>query len=343
MTKSAWRTVWLAVALLSGCGLAQSPSGLLITTTSTSSDSIQQFHSYWITREGAEINVVEGSRLLVPRKAGWWEVGVTSLKRVDSSAQSNKLWAVPVGTPRARTHVIPMSDDTACPGDLNTLSLSWVGTDYVALLHDYESTCGNGPARSGVEEFTARLEDLSNKDVDYPTHLKLSDVTGLGAEKAMQFGAEVVNVRKPAHDEAESLEAHEDLWIVSRTKGHYRLSGTTPQIHGHSGDSYDIPLDPPKSLVGTDELAVGWDVILDKQPDALDAYTSPSGDLLVIVTGRALWVYEIRDQKMGALLKRVNTESPAVVEAQWASAGEVAQWNESLVPLLTTSPNPLRK
>jgi hypothetical protein len=187
-----------------------------------------------------------------------------------------------------------------------------------------------------------RLDDLQHFDHESRAHLSLADLAGPAAGEAMKLGAEVAESRAPQaaenEEEPSPLTSQEDSWIVVRAKGHYQLLGTTPESRGHGGETYDIPYDPPASLVGANELAVAWDAILDKVPEALDAYTSPDGDLLVVIAPRFLSVFEVKEQKIGARLSRVPMESSAVIAAEWSVGARVDRWNPTLVQLLKEAP-----
>lgn len=332
------KLVFLALSVAATSLSAQQKTGLLLTTAAASSDAQQPFHAYWITRDGTQVNIAEGMRLLIHRKTGWWEVGLTELKHVNSSARSQSIWAAPLGSERPRVHVIPVSDDDPCPDDINTYSLSWAGDDYATLQHGYVSTCG-GTSRSGEESFVVRLDDLRRLDQEQRPRLPLADIVGSEAEQAMQLGAQAEEIRS---DESDSNSGPvvplDEFWIVLRSKGHSRLLGTSPVVRGRGGNTYDIPYDPPSSLIGDDKLMVHWDAVLDQQPDALDAYTSPDGALLAIVSPRYLSLYELKEQQIGARVARIQVESSAVVSAQWATAADVDRWNETLVPALAKSP-----
>src|SRR5581483_4358433 len=214
------RTI-LALALLTASGFAQQKAGLLLTTASSAGDA-QEFHGYWVVRDGNSVKVLTGERLLVPRKSGWWEMGITRLTRVGSETLSARVWAAPLGQPMAKTHVIPMSDDDTCPDDMNTYTVSWVGTEFAALQHDYESNC-MGHSVSRGESYVVKLDDLWEKNEGNAVRWKISDAAGPAAGKAMREGA----AEKENEDPDEAIEADEAAWIVTRDKGHYRLLGTT--------------------------------------------------------------------------------------------------------------------
>ena len=242
------------------------------------------------------------------------------------------MWASPVGSPPPRSHVLPISDDDACSDDLSTYSVSWVGVDFVSLQHAYESTCGAHPV-SGAESFVARVDDLRQIKGERRPQLKLSQMAGPEAASAMALGAEVANQRVTKQDE-DTVKANDTAWTIVRSKGHCRLLGATPVERGHGGQTYDIPFDPPKSIVGTNDLSIGWDTVLDKSPDALDAYTSPNGDLLAIVTPRYLTFFDVKQGAITERLGRVALDSPTVIAAQWAIWTEVDRWDATIAPLL---------
>lgn len=321
---------------LAGDSIAQQRSGLLLTTTTVSGDASQPFHTYWVTRDGGQVKVVDGMRLLVPRQVGWWEIGITELIHVNSPARGEVLWAAPIGSHPPRTHTVPVSDDDTCTDDLSTYSISWVGVDFVALQHAYESTCGAHPV-SGAESFVAKLDDLRQTRGEKRPQLKLSEIAGSEAARAMELGAEAANLRVAKGDE-NPIKADDTGWIVVRSKGRYRLLGATPVEHGRGGQTYDIPFDPPKSLTGTNNLSIGWDTVLDKSPDALDAYTSPNGDLLAIVTSRYLSLFDVKQGAIGERLGRIGLDSPTVIAAEWAIWTEVDRWDAIVTPLLKEAP-----
>ncbi|ABF40965.1 hypothetical protein Acid345_1964 [Candidatus Koribacter versatilis Ellin345] len=320
----------VAGLLLPLSAFAQSKSGLLLTTAAASSDAGQSFHSYWIVRDGSQVQVTEGNRLLTPRGAGWWELGITVLKHPTNESRNEVIWAGPAGSKHLRFHVIAFNPDEPCPDDINTYSLSWVGGDYATVQHAYVSNCGKKPT-SGIQGFMVRLEDLTHGEQQLRAHIALRDVASDPAGDAMALGGEIANARGTLTTDSDNP-VEENSWIVVRNKGRYQLLGVTPEIKGQEGNTFDIPFDVPKEIAGRDDLAVGWDAVLDKDPETLDAYTSPDGSFVALVGPRYLSCYELADGKLGARLTRVPLASAGVVAAQWAS--DVEQWNQQLVPLL---------
>ncbi len=327
------RILLTLVVFVASAAWGQSRAGLLLTTTAASSEAGQKFHAHWIVREGARVEITEGNRLLTPRAAGWWELGITVLKHPTTEARNEVIWAGAAGTSHLRFHVMAFNPDEPCPDDINTYSLSWVGTDYAAVQHAYESTCGKKPV-SGAEGFMVRLEDLTHEEQQLRPHIALRDVGGDAAADAMTLGLKIANARGSLASETTGADSDEHPWIVVRNKGSYQLLGMAAEVRSREGSSYDIPYDAPKEIVGGDQLAVGWDDVLDKDPETLDAYSSPDGSFVVVVGPRALTCYEVKDGKLGTRLARIPIASPSVVAAQWAP--DVERWNHDLISLLSS-------
>ena len=62
-----------------------------------------------------------------------------------------------------------------------------------------------------------------------------------------------------------------------------------------SGEDFNIGLMPEGKLLNYDKLHVTWDEIKERIPMALDAYTSPAEDILIVVTGNFIMVYPIEE------------------------------------------------
>src|SRR3569833_2100360 len=223
---------WALVVLLTASSYAQNKAGLLLTVASSNSDGGQQFHSFWIVRDGADVRVIEGNRLLVRRQSGWWELGTTVLRRSMSAARSEVLWSGVLGTQKPKMRTVPYSADEPCLDDINTYTVSWVGAEYATVQHAYANSC-NEKAVSGMDTFMVRLEELSRDSHELRPHLELRDIAGGQVDQARMLGLAIAKKRLTADQTAEgdqSGQAQGETWIVVRSKGRYRLLGTSPEL-----------------------------------------------------------------------------------------------------------------
>ena len=121
----------------------------------------------------------------------------------------------------------------------------------------------------------------------------------------------------------------EDNFTLERRNGNWTLKGRL-----NLGDRYEefpIGLSPVGKLVNYDELHVTWDSIKERVPMALDAYTSPNKDLLIVVTGNFLMIYTIENGEISEKpVKKIDIKKgESVIMVEWATGGYVARWEKS--------------
>jgi len=88
---------------------------------------------------------------------------------------------------------------------------------------------------------------------------------------------------------------------------------------------------PPKRIVGSDELFPEWRQIKATYPDAEDAFSSPSHDLLLVTGNSHLIIVPVYDGKIGKPLADIDLfDQPVMV--QWAIGKYVDAWTNELTP-----------
>jgi hypothetical protein len=88
---------------------------------------------------------------------------------------------------------------------------------------------------------------------------------------------------------------------------------------------------PPKRIVGSNELFPEWRQIKATYPDAEDAFSSPSHDLLLVTGNSHLIIVPVYDGKIGKPLADIDLfDQPVMV--QWATGKYVDAWTNELTP-----------
>jgi hypothetical protein len=88
---------------------------------------------------------------------------------------------------------------------------------------------------------------------------------------------------------------------------------------------------PPKRIVGSNELFPEWKQIKSTYPDAEDAFSSPSHDLLLVTGNSHLIIVPVYDGKIGKQLADIELfDQPVMV--QWAIGKYVDAWTNELAP-----------
>ena len=95
---------------------------------------------------------------------------------------------------------------------------------------------------------------------------------------------------------------------------------------------YSINIIPPSKLVIYDDLKISWTYIKDKVPEAIDAFTSPLGDIAVVMTKNEIIIYGIiRGEMEDMPLRRIDLkDNETVIMAEWATGDYVDNWSKTL-------------
>jgi hypothetical protein len=94
----------------------------------------------------------------------------------------------------------------------------------------------------------------------------------------------------------------------------------------------------PVAVTGHDTLVMPWTSIVAAVPRAIDAFSSPAADMLIVVAPSELQVFEVRGQSLGE--KLVTVPAGQVVMIQWALGRNVARWTAAVRQFAT---KPLRE
>jgi hypothetical protein len=101
---------------------------------------------------------------------------------------------------------------------------------------------------------------------------------------------------------------------------------------------------PLRSIVGPDKMFPPWNEIKNMYPDALDSFSSPGHDLVIVVVQGKLIVAPVLNGKVARSLARIQINGRPVM-VQWSLGAYVDRWTAQLKPFLSTyeyKPNRLR-
>lgn len=340
-----WPSLRLLLALIgSPIALGAQQRGLLIAFDSDS--------TIWLTVSNATGDVRRGPGLLVPRRVGFWRVGTeqTFIKRRDApdtaGADSSELgdwyttslWASAVGhapvTPIDST--LPV-DDWAAYGGSRTVAVTFVGPDYFAVDDDLEQ---DGP-------MLAYDRTLYIGSLDSLEHVGYARRGFGGRPRDARLTPRVLRANfancvrwsRQHGDIAIDADAPGDeSWGIVRAPGRWtyvrRFGFGTGVARGNYTDC-DVSIRPPSAMVGKDLLAPSWSIVKRRIPKARDAFSSPSGDLLIVLTDSAAHVYRPRGTRLGRAIFQTPVPPGKVIMAEWATGSTIDDWTRALGTLLT--------
>lgn len=304
-------------------------SGILLGIKSYFYDEINQvddwkYKTIWIRTNNRSIaSVYEINDLLLPRKKGFWLVNV---EREDlNNSLNDKINAIQKG--KFKEEVF---DDSASLFIASSFDLKARGL-YPSMLKSI-LYIGNDYVSTEAIDLSNNKKTLQVYPIDYlqdEKAIKISDIIGEDGLRIFKESAQSIIKANS------SILLNEESFGLARRNGYWIMKG---RINYKSNDEefykdYNIKTIPPKELVNYDELVIPWNIIKSKVPEAIDAFTSPNEDIIIIVTRDNLLIYSINNheisQKELGRIKLNNTET--IVMAEWATGRYTMLWEEEIL------------
>jgi hypothetical protein len=281
------------------------------------------YRTLWIATKNRRLYpVLQISDLFVPRKSGFWKVGINTLNR-DGKMQ-DVLFAYPI----EKNFKHEFSEIQRHEKENIRRNILFIGNDYIATEY--------GQSLAPDTQYYDRLQVLPIDNIQNEHSIKISDIAGeQGKYALMASGKErLASLEKHEFDKLEKKPKEESFGMVRRN-GHWilqgRLNAKDPE-HRESFIDFTINMIPSAKLINYDQLYVSWNAIKTKVPEALDAYTSPNNDLVIVVCQKAIYIYTLKGYQLSdkPLQKIKLQEKESVVMAEWATGDYVERWQEMI-------------
>ncbi len=323
----------------------------------------------WIAPVAGKFQAIATDDYIIPRKDGFWRIHLdikseAELHPGQSSAPSQPspvlLWAVPLGSAETPvTSAIP-SQPAAKPEPQKKGESDATGAD----TEQPESEDAESAERISVmflgPDYLA-LETQSGEYADSYSLEKISDVPGKATPPyGLQVSEAVIDLpnevlkrdqeacAKPGDDlaDADFLGGATQSFGIQRSGHKWRYAWMFGYDSGAARGYHTlcaVSKLPPKYMVGADQLFPPWNIIKNAYPDAVDAFSSPGRDIVLLVLPDRLIVAPIQDGKPGRSLLRIQSSGRPVM-VQWAIGKYVARWTEQLSssfkPYIYVAPKP---
>lgn len=286
-----------------------------------------EYKTIWIKSENRNITKYELDKLLVPRKNGFWIVGVDRNK-TDISI-NDKVVAVPQFTRKDMEKVKEELDKAI--GWLSNESIVlvaerptilkdilFIGNDYISI----EKTEVDNKNKKTLEVYA-----LDNIEEERP--IKLSDIVEdgeflfkEGSQNIQSLGENVI-----LNQSNVGLVRKNGYWIL---KGRINYRQNEEQLY----KDFNIKAIPPKTMVSYDELSVPWDLISAQFPDAVDAFSSPNGEFIVVIIANELQIYSTDNGEIFSLEPISKIQIPnnaSIIMSEWALGRYPDIWENEMI------------
>ncbi|NLV87786.1 MAG: hypothetical protein GX021_00260 [Tissierellia bacterium] len=301
-------------------------SGVLLGIKSYDYDEINDednwtYKTIWIRTNNRNISsIYEMDSLLVPRKKGFWTIDVKRNKNDNSiideikAIEKRKYPEEYFDDVKLFTFEYGIEMDLASIEPSIIKTILYIGNDYICVE---ETNLANN--RKALKTYP--IDYLDNGKA-----IKISDVLGDEGLKTFVEGAQSIMKSDS------SMFLDEESFGLFRRNGYWIMKG---RINYHvDGEElykdFNIKTIPPKELVNYDELVIPWNKIKSKIPEAIDAFTSPNEDIIIVVTRNNLQIYAIENNEISSKeLGRVRlNSSDSIIMAEWSLGRYTTLWEE---------------
>lgn len=287
-----------------------------------------QYKTIWIRSENRNIIKYELDNLLVPRKNGFWIVGVNRNKA--NASINDKIVAIPqfskmdmkevakeleIAVDKLRNEPVVFMANR--PSVLK--NILFVGNDYISI----EKTEVDNKNKMALEVYA-----LDNIEDEKP--MKLSDIVGEDGKLLFDEGS------KNIQSLGENTVLYESNVGLTRNNGYWILKGRVNyrQNEEELYKDFNIKAIPPKMMVSYDELEIPWDIVSSRFPRALDVFSSPNGEFIIVVTNTELQIYptdngEITSQEPISSIEIANNAS--IIMSEWALGRYPSIWQNEMI------------
>jgi len=288
------------------------------------------YRTLWISNDGSIQKVSEIPFLFVPRRTGFWKLQVK--REINNSNGRDFLLAAPLGK-QSKRQIIKYENT-----DLHDLkSINFVGNDYVCYERNIKSV--SSVDKQSTESHSLEVVPLDTIYTGSEVPISASKVLGEKGIEVLNSGAKSYLGAISQNDKDLLKETPSPTnFGLFRENGKWLLRGRLDYLRPSLKNEYvdfNLPNSAPDNLVNYDSLFPSWEVIKQKVPNAIDGYTSPNKDIVVVLTSSKLLIYAIKDNVLGGSpLKDVQLKSSEVaIMAQWATDNYVGIWSEEVKKL----------
>ena len=197
--------------------------------------------------------------------------------------------------------------------------IDYIGNDYISI-----QVSGKGSYEYSDKIWQENiLQILPIDSLPSKKNIKITDLSGDESLGAIELGIQKA-MTKLNIEESNILNKHKllDSFGLVRKMGHWFFKGRINYMLDNEFRyaDYNISILPPPKLVIYDELDISWTHIKNKVPGAIDAFTSPNKDIVLVFTKSEIIIYGIeRGEIENSPLRRISLkDNETVIMSEWA-------------------------
>ncbi|MGB4588545.1 MAG: hypothetical protein WBI17_04835 [Clostridiaceae bacterium] len=288
----------------------------------SATSNLSNYRTLWITNDGEVQEVYEIDNILFPRKE-FWKIEVISEKVNDRVMERLNIYPI-LGIQEENT-----ADAKQATYGGKYIDLDFVGNNYVGI-----SSTDNAYKSHDLMKYAKTLA------IDQYTMYQgvgIQEISGVdGINTFMNSFEQIKQKNSDLESKALNQESFLHSFVLKRNRGHWMMVSRITTGAENSDEFIEVPiaLKPSQSLIAYDELAVSWNKIIEKVPQAIDAVNAPGNSFLLIRTPKYLMMYmiigenKLADKPMQMVEIK---ETEEIIMAEWARGDFVKRWTDVVV------------
>ncbi|MCY6355713.1 hypothetical protein [Clostridium sp. ZS2-4] len=294
------------------------------------------YRSLWINFTGdSVVSVNDLPFILAPRQNGFWKINTN--REVTQTYVKDYIFAYPI---EKAVEFKPNHTSISKDEQFHSLAdILFVGSDYISL-----ELSGGGYKKGSQYTYKYNLlqvQPLDTLEMKTTTSISIGKIIGVQGIKALKQGA-ATYLNSLNYEEKQKLESfpRSDSFGLARENGKWILKGRlnySSEAYKDSYGDFNIPIIASKELVTYDSLYPTWNVIKERVPEAVDAYSPPNKNFVMVLTKSSILIYDIINEELSKKpLKTISLkDEETVVMSHWATGKYVKTWDEQIKSLIT--------
>lgn len=281
------------------------------------------YKTIWISSVNAKMLPIDVTKdLLLPRQDGFWKVGIS--KKIENGDVKDVLWTYPINSINHTKPINVNSKQIKYSKTEGSTVIKFLGSNFVSTDNIHE--VNNNDSEKNYSNNQIKILPIDNLMAE---SIKLTSILGREIEKSTLPGT---LFNEPKNIQDKNFKKVDDNWGVVRRSGRWILRGRMETSYREqSFMDFDISYATPKSLTTYDDLLPSFNVIKTKVPSAVDAYSSPNRDFVVVLTTTELMVFTIEGNKLTEKLLTLEFKAGETpVMSHWATGSYVDDWQEKM-------------
>lgn len=265
-------------------------------------------------------NIYEMDNIFLPRKTGFWNIKID--REEDHGKVNDRILASPIDKTSDSKKIKSIKDEE----ESSLKNILYIGNDYISI---------ENVGRVNKGERIIELYPIDNVKEGNP--IAISDITGdIGKKRFLEAGKkEIQMIHNEYKNSPVDLKPNEENFGLFRRNGCWIFKGRYNYVKEdeYKYTDFNIQYIPPKEIVQYDEVSIPWNTIKSKVPEAIDAFTSPNDDMVLIITSNKILVYLIDEGDISytpaAKIELKSGEKP--IMAEWAIGKYPLLWEDEVL------------